>query len=563
MFAVARRVSALFLTLSLAAQDAPRIGETVEVSIVNVDVFVTDRDGNRVHGLTQNDFEIYENGKLQPISNFAEYVGDVERGTVSVDAAARAAPAAAPAPREKRTVLLFFEQTRLPRFAVEKLVTSVRQMVHGLVGPGDAVSIVLWSPGGIVHTEFTNDLSLFDDALDRVGNYAVKAEVDVARQQQDDLDDVHIFEEGIKAIAATVQGASPLPPAGPESSAAVSFYMMRAYNEMQVRVAAINSAINSMSGIEGKKILLLATRRLGEVAGAEYAFAAGVKFLPFQLKQRYGVEHLTDSIIANANASGITIYPVNLPGLAMVSNEASRDIAPNVGDEYAATHLTLINENVSLQNIAESTGGVTAAGAVDIVKLLPRIADDVTDYYSLAYRVPASGGDYTREIEVKMRDRNYVVRSRRQFVEKSEDTRMRDRLRATLFRAKQDSQVDIAVTAGQPKKARGVSVLPVSVRIPIADLTVLPQGEGRHSGKFSVYIASAADLGELSDITRKSQPFEISESQLEQANASHFTYDLDVRVNDKTKYLAVGVLDEVGRSYGLMRLDLRGEQKLQ
>jgi hypothetical protein len=36
-----------------------------------------------------------------------------------------------------------------------------------------------------------------------------------------------------------------------------------------------------------------------------------------------------------------------------------------------------------------------------------------------------------------------------------------------------------------------------------------------------------------------------------------------VRVNGKTKYLAVGVLDEVGRSYGLLRLDLKREQKLQ
>jgi VWFA-related protein len=561
MFANARRVTAAivlcFFNFSLFAQQAPQLGETLDISIVNVDVFVTDRDGNRVHGLTQKDFEIYENGKLQPISNFAEYAGDAERGTVSVDAGAQPEPEAAPAPREKRTVLLFFEQTRLPAFAVEKLVKSVKQMVHGIIGPDDAVSIVLWSPGGIVHTEFTNDLSLFDRALDRVARYAVKAEIDVAAQQQEDLADALMFEEGIAALSSTVEGTSPLPPAGPETNTAVNLYMMQAYNEMQVRVAAINSAIDSMSGIDGKKILLLATRRLGEVAGAEYAFAAGAKYLPIQLRQTYGAEHLTDSIIANANASGITIYPVNLPGLGPVSNDASRNLTPEFGNDHGAAYLTLINENVSLQNIAQKTGGAMAAGAVDIVSLLPRIADDVTDYYSLAYRVPSTGGDFTRNVEVKTRNRNYVVRARRQFVEKSDDTRMRDRLRATLFRAKQDSQVHIAATAGEPKKTRGVSTLPVTVRIPIGDLTLLPQGGAKHAGKFSVYVAAASDLSRLSDVTQKSQPFEIADAQLDAAKASHFTYDLEVRVNAETKYLAVGVLDEVGRSYGLLRLDLQ------
>src|SRR5204863_3495201 len=66
----------LMLPLAAAAQQKrplPGIGETIEVSIVNVDVFVTDKAGHRVHGLTKDDFEIFENGVKQPITNFAEY----------------------------------------------------------------------------------------------------------------------------------------------------------------------------------------------------------------------------------------------------------------------------------------------------------------------------------------------------------------------------------------------------------------------------------------------------------------------------------------------------------
>src|SRR5207245_6636966 len=69
-------VASLLLTLMASAQQKPpipSIGETIEVSLVNLDVFVTDRTGQRVHALTKDDFEILENGVRQPITNFAEY----------------------------------------------------------------------------------------------------------------------------------------------------------------------------------------------------------------------------------------------------------------------------------------------------------------------------------------------------------------------------------------------------------------------------------------------------------------------------------------------------------
>ena len=47
----------------MAQQQVPVAGETIDVTIVNVEVFVTDKRGRRVHGLTRDDFEIHENGK--------------------------------------------------------------------------------------------------------------------------------------------------------------------------------------------------------------------------------------------------------------------------------------------------------------------------------------------------------------------------------------------------------------------------------------------------------------------------------------------------------------------
>ena len=45
--------------------------ETVDVTVVNVDVHVTDKKGNPIKGLTKEDFEIFENKKPVAISNFS------------------------------------------------------------------------------------------------------------------------------------------------------------------------------------------------------------------------------------------------------------------------------------------------------------------------------------------------------------------------------------------------------------------------------------------------------------------------------------------------------------
>src|ERR1700686_5458924 len=77
----------------------PRAGETIEVSIVNVDTVVTDRQGRRVHGLRKQDFEIYENGVRQRIPNSAEYASEREATAAGVATPSTLAGEDAGAPR--------------------------------------------------------------------------------------------------------------------------------------------------------------------------------------------------------------------------------------------------------------------------------------------------------------------------------------------------------------------------------------------------------------------------------------------------------------------------------
>ena len=129
----------LFFAVPVVAQ--PRTSESIEVSIVNVDVVVTDRQGNRVKGLTAEDFEIRESGKVQPITNFAEYGSMAAEGKTGLERA-RAAQAA---PRPPRTIVVFVEWMRMPPFEAERMYGGLRTMLRNALGPDDRAMIATWS----------------------------------------------------------------------------------------------------------------------------------------------------------------------------------------------------------------------------------------------------------------------------------------------------------------------------------------------------------------------------------------------------------------------------------
>ena len=77
-------VLAAIVPLATAAaqqQDLPAVfSEVIDVRVVNVEVVVTDRQGDRVHGLRVSDFELLIDGEPMPIDYFTE----IEEGQAQV-----------------------------------------------------------------------------------------------------------------------------------------------------------------------------------------------------------------------------------------------------------------------------------------------------------------------------------------------------------------------------------------------------------------------------------------------------------------------------------------------
>jgi VWFA-related protein len=471
----------------------------------------------------------------------------------------------------------------LSRDDARQFADSILEVLRQAVAKEDRVSLVLWSRHKTEHVSFTSDLAPVEKALDRYVIETSSAQLDQASDQREYLRAVGAFERQVQENLSSMNNVATLPgreapPAAPTVKGAADTHegaaaaqttsatlpMMTAWLEMKLRVAAINSTIDTMASAEGKKVLLLATRRLGLVAGGEFAYIAGAERTSLDARQRFGTEELTRSIVDSANSSGVTIYPMFAEGLKTTYTDAG--VAPvrlppdgagqiDGGNAPGADARTLLNETMNLTRIAERTGGLMAASVADIVRLMPQVESDMTDYYSLAYRVSSDRADRTRDIVVRTRRGDYTVRARRQFVEKSDVTRMKDRLTAALFGAVTPPAIGLSVETGAPRQDGKRTSLPLVVRIPIKALTPIPQGQ-TYNGAFSVYLATANDLDELSDFTQKTQPFQFAAADLDRAQAGYFTYDLDLVVNPKARYAAVGVLDEVSKAWGVIRLPL-------
>jgi VWFA-related protein len=541
----------LLLTGSTTAQ-IPSLGETIEVAIVNVDVVVTDPDGKRVRGLTRADFEVLEDGKPQELSHFAEYRGATARAmTIEGQAPVERAP---DQPSQRRTLVIFIEIFKLPNFRVEPFIGSIKNLVRQSIHSGDSVSLVTFDGNAKVLIESTSDVDLLEQHLDDVARQCIGVLRDKTSLTAASAAEVRAFDEAAAAMAAArgIQSAS-RPTSDEIAVHAARIHALEARLEMNRRVATINTLLKGLAGVEGKKLLLLASHRLGEYTGAEYYYAAGVANGIIPPNERADLDNrpAVREIIANANASGVTIYPVFPTGL---------DVGAPADQSLPDTsQYVLMNEMAMLKEMAEQTGGLASYGTLNSGNLMPRLAEDMADYYSIAYRATARRTDSARKIVVRMKDRKLTARARREFVEKSDDTDMRDRVLAMLHGAPIESTFQLQAELGSAKKvSRKTKSAPLKVRIPINALTLLPQG-AKHSGAFTIYAITGGRLGEVSEVTRRTQAFDIPSNDLARANASYFTYDFDVIVNDHTKQLAVGVLDEVSKTYGFVTVPI--EQK--
>lgn len=513
----------------------PRTTGSVELSLVNVDVVVTGRDGKPVQGLGPSDFTVLHGKSPVSITNFREEAP----APAPAPAAPAPAPEAAPAPaateeepvlpeppRVKRHVVLFVDHLALPdRREREQVFGSLKALVRSTVEPGDGVMLVAWRYGVRTVWPFTDDVALVEQRLDSVAQGTVR----LGREAQNDVD-------RFAADDAAFAWAG-LPP---DSRLSRNLSVEEAYNEFRGKASAVMGLISTMAGMEGRKALVIASRSFSRRPGSEFGGA------------RLDMGPLLEEISARANAAGVTIHTLFAAAWEseMPNVSDSRFSNPRIAGTAGVTRADdrKLNELASLGTLSGRTGGVFLGTTMEAPLFAERVASDLGHWYSIGYPLP-EGASGTAEVTVRVNRPGTTVRTRSGVVDRAPAERMEDRVLANLFRMDENARLPIAVSSGEPKKLKKRRYLTTAlVRVPARHLVLLP-GPGGLRGAVSVFWVSAGPAGDFSDVRRERHEIAFPAGPGPDATTV-LSWETSIESSDPAARISIAVWDEVGGDAG-------------
>jgi VWFA-related protein len=547
----------LALLLSLFAQT--KFGTSVEVRVVNLDVVVTDKNGNRVSGLTKDDFEVLEDGKRQTITNFYEARTESPAAIPAAGGVNAAAPQAAlpPEPRQRRFVF-FIDNDSLTPVVRKHFFTGLRKFIDTHLRPGDQTSVISWSRGGLqIAAPLTSDLGVLRAAIDAVeaAPSPNSTRSSYVRVRQQCLRNLDLARSGRLNMGAAY--ADCINVVRQETSVMV--------NDSRLLMNAINVAMTIAAGAEGKKVLVLAGASLPQKPGYEMVRYANMLFV--QMMRSFDAPNAQNSeedeklqkemierLARSANAHGVTLYTIDAP-----TTVDGIDIQSKMGgQDYGIDFLRMENTEAAFGTLTEMTGGMALYRPGDFGEALGRVAADLDSYYSIGYR-PGDDIGRDRNVVVRAKNRDYVVRTRQTYAPKSAEDQMTDRVIANIY-APAKSEIPVTIRVGTPQRAdKGNFTVPIEVSFP-PTLTLLPE-EGKLAGGFTTYIAVGNKQGVLSTTSRSPQPVLVPVAEEAAFLKSPIVYGVKLTIKPGENLVSIAVVDQLSRVAGFARTTIVTPEK--
>jgi len=555
--------------------ETPAFGEEIDVRVVNLEVVVTDRRGNRVDDLRPGDFRLRIDGKTVPI----EYFTLVSEGKAVAPAQTAAAggpePLAVPIVEPGEAVgvnYLVFVDDFFPIARQRDDVLAALRRDLSRLGPADRMSIVAWDGGRLARlADWTGSRT----ELERAFDLAMRRP---ARGPDRHADHVNFIESQQLQKGVAEDTASLLSGSGVvrESLNPGLSPLELAYGEVLARqirsaVAGVVGAMRGSTAPSGRKVLLLLS------GGWPYSLSSYIRgsgSVPLSRELPEG-EKLLRPLTRAANLLGYTVYPVDVPGVSSVAADASRSYfedeqqesmvrgAGSTGKGGARGDTAFVKApggpspqparltdtgsfqeqelEGSLQFIAQETGGKPLLNA-NRVLALAGAAEDTRSYYWIGFAPSWRQDDKTHDVKVEALRPGLKVRSRASFVDLSRQAQVAMRLESALMFGSVPGTDPLGVRLGTPSRVRGRgkgSEIPVALAIPTSALTAVPIG-GRYTAQLQLRFAASDDQGNLSDIP--GLQLKLSSPQ-PPADGQSVRYDTRITLNGKARHLVAAVYD--------------------
>jgi len=360
-----RRLSSGFLVilgfLALAAAQEPTL--RITVTLVQVDVVVTDSKGHHVPDLRAEDFEIRQDGELQKITHFSyvpeEPGGQVHdlpsgwagRGPAPLDKIPIGPPAPITPGQVKRTVALVVDDVMLRFENIVRVRDSLRKYVERDMQPGDLVALVRTGGGVAILEQFTTDKRVLLEAVSLL-KWRFQGRQGLLPIHPSDVEPVD---------------------AGPSEPQILDYgYSLSALGA----IGTLEQVVTEMKRLPGRKSVVFISDNLG----------IGPRISP-------EMDRLTDM----ANRSAVSIYTIDPGGLRTNMPTAAEHVRVRNGADMGRILNRRSEEEFRAQEglsyLADRTSGTFFHNRNDIPVCIQQAAADQLGYYSVGYSPQAGTFD--------------------------------------------------------------------------------------------------------------------------------------------------------------------------
>ncbi len=523
--------------------------ETVNVGVVNVDVYVTDKKGNPVTGLSKDDFQLLENGHPVEITNFYAVNGGkaVTPLTPAEVAASAPAPGAPPSPAEmekpqtpedqRLRLIVYIDNYNLRPFDRNRVMRALRAFLGQQLSRDDQMMLATYDRELHIRHGFTSDPSLIAASLldiEKISAQGVHADSDRRDVLQKIADSQSVTEAETYAHS----------------------YTENTFNDLSFSLDSLKKMIDALSGMPGRKAVVYVSDGLPMIAGQDVFYAIQGKYgeqtTSMTWTLQYNIAHRLDEMTAQANANRVTFYTIDAAGLRSYDSNSAENQGPGPaapGMSQLVDSVRISNLQSTLQTLAEKTGGFAILNTNDPAPRLEKVATDFKTYYSLGYTPPHFGDGRYYKIEVKMKGRKDLqVRHREGYRDKSIETLMSDGTLAALNFPFEQNPLGVSLEFGQPRpRDDGYYLVPVLVRIPIGKLALIPHEQTQtEDARVRLFIAALDSGGGTSDVQQAPVPISIPTKDLAMAQKKQYVYSVTLLMRPGEQRVSIGVRDDVG-----------------
>ncbi len=536
--------------------------DSVDVNLINVEVFVTDKKGNRITGLEKEDFELFEDGRPIKVSNFYAVEDGLPTEPVELPDESPSADPREPllelelerrqnrpkVPEDQQLhLVIYFDNLFLKPFSRNKVVRMTRQFLRDTVMPGDKVRLVTFDRSLHVRQPFTTNLGAISEAL-----YEIETLSGFAVQGDADRKDVLRRLDGTETAV--------------EAEIIVDFYAKSLHNDVKMTVRNLKEIVSSLAGLPGRKAILHVSDGIPMASGEDIYFMIDSRFgdeaagMALRARQ-YDNRRLFRGLTATANANRVTFYTLEAAGNRSHST-LSAEYGGAVGTDKAvagsrveADFIRVQGQQETLMMMATDTGGTATLSTNNLGLAFERMGGDFRNYYSLGY-VPSHSGDgryHDIEVKVKGKRRGLRVRHRTGYRDKTAEVHLTEGTLAALFYGYESNPMDVELRFSSVQRSdEDKFLLPIEIRVPLSKATLIPQTEV-HQGRLRFSIAVIDEDGRISPVEQTPVPLAIPDAEIETALTQYYVYTAELLMRRGRQQIAIGVRDELGNETSYVR----------